>query len=50
VDELSDSAGRGLAHAAEGADTGTWSIDVADNDLPAVWLFAILVGCRRWGR
>jgi hypothetical protein len=50
VDDLSDSRRRPLAHATDDDSTATWSIEVADNTLPAVWLFAILVGCRRWGR
>jgi hypothetical protein len=51
--ELTDPSSRVLARAAYGsADPSTpgssWMIDVLDNDLPAVWLFAILLACRRW--
>ncbi|HCU91505.1 MAG TPA: hypothetical protein DHU96_01580 [Actinobacteria bacterium] len=30
--------------------TAPQSIEAGDNDLPAHWLFAILVGCRSWHR
>jgi hypothetical protein len=36
--------------ATEGQTESNWSIEVVDNDLPGVWLFAILLGCRRWHR
>ena len=49
--ELSDPAGRVLARADGGAaGQPPRSIEVGDNDLPAAWLFAIVLGCRGWQR
>jgi len=54
--ELSDPQGCVLARVRSTADPpeeraeSAWSIDVLDNDLAGVWLFAILLGCRRWHR
>jgi hypothetical protein len=30
--------------------TAPQAIEIGDNDLPAAWLFAILLGCRNWHR
>jgi hypothetical protein len=54
--ELSDPQGRVLARAPRADDApeaqaeSTWLIEVVENDLPSVWLLAILLGCRRWHR
>ncbi len=54
--ELSDPRSCVLARMHHGNDdseesTGSnWSIEVLNNDLPSVWLFAILIACYRWRR
>jgi hypothetical protein len=54
--ELSDPKSCVLARMHHGNDdsgesTGSnWLIEVLDNDLPSVWLFAILIACYRWHR
>ncbi len=53
---LSDPGSRVLARVNHGngdpeESTGSnWLIEVLDNDLPSVWLFAILIACDRWHR
>lgn len=56
ADQLADPSGSVVAWAdygpaGPGQDrTAPQSIEVLDNDLPAPWLFAILLGCRNWRR
>lgn len=56
ADQLTDPSGRVVARADYGpAGPGQdrpapQAIEVGDNDLPAAWLFAILLGCRNWHR
>jgi hypothetical protein len=56
ADQLSDPSGRVVARAdygpaGPGQDrTAPQSVEVGDNELPAAWLFAILLGCRNWHR
>jgi hypothetical protein len=45
--ELVDAAGTVLVRTHGPAESESWSIDVADNFLPATWLFSILLACRR---
>jgi hypothetical protein len=26
------------------------TLEVGDNDLPVVWLFAVVLGCQQWGQ